>query len=104
MPWYAYIACFLAGAFLANAVPHIVQGACGNQFQSPFASPPGEGESSAIVNVIWGFANLLIGGALLFGFFPPPWPLCLVALIGGLAISLYLAHHFGKVRSAAPHP
>ena len=46
MPWYDYLAHFFAGAFLANGVPHFVQGICGNKFQSPFASPPGVGESS----------------------------------------------------------
>ena len=43
MPWYDYAAYFFAGAFLANSIPHFVQGVCGNQFQSPFASPPGRG-------------------------------------------------------------
>jgi hypothetical protein len=108
MSWYAYVAWFFAGAFLTNAVPHVVQGICGNRFQTPFASPRGVGESSAVVNVIWGFANLAIGGALIGHFFPPqlppPWTLCATALIGGLAIALYLAVHFGKVRTAAPHP
>ena len=106
MAWYAYIAWFFAGAFLANAIPHTVQGICGNRFQTPFASPPGVGESSAVVNVIWGLANL--GGALLHIFFPaelpPPWSLCIAALIGALAMALYLASHFGKVRNSAPHP
>src|ERR1700716_352554 len=108
MAWYVYVAWFFAGAFLANAIPHIVQGICGNRFQTPFASPRGVGESSAIVNVIWGFANLAIGGgplrALFPGELPPPWPLCLAGLIGALLMALYLANHFGKVRSAAPHP
>jgi hypothetical protein len=108
MAWYVYIAWFFAGAFLANAIPHIVHGMSGNRFQTPFASPPGVGESSAVVNVIWGFANLAIAGVLLHVFFPPelppPWPLCLAGLIGALAIALYLARHFGQVRSAAPHP
>ncbi|MGB6963179.1 MAG: hypothetical protein WBD83_03265 [Xanthobacteraceae bacterium] len=54
MPWYEYVAYFFAGAFLANSIPHFVQGVCGNKFQSPFASPSGIGESSAIVNVVWG--------------------------------------------------
>lgn len=107
MVWYVYVGWFFAGAFLTNSIPHVVQGICGNRFQTPFASPPGVGESSAVVNVLWGFLNVLIGGALLYIFLPqlpPPWPLCVVALIGGLFIALYLAHHFGKVRKEAPHP
>jgi hypothetical protein len=107
MVWYVYIAWFFAGAFLTNAIPHIVHGSCGNRFQTPFASPPGVGESSAVVNVLWGFCNVAIGGALLYIFLPqlpPPWPLCAVALIGGLIVALFLARHFGKVRNAAPHP
>ena len=48
------------GAFLANAVPHFVSGMMGRPFQSPFAKPPGEGLSSSTVNVIWGFANLVV--------------------------------------------
>jgi hypothetical protein len=41
MAWYFYVAWLFAGAFLANAIPHTVQGICGNRFQAPFASPPG---------------------------------------------------------------
>src|SRR6266567_5606107 len=58
MAWYVYVVWLFAGALLANAIPHTVQGICGNRFQTPFASPRGAGESSAIVNVIWGFGNL----------------------------------------------
>jgi hypothetical protein len=107
MVWYVYVGWFFAGAFLTNAVPHIVQGISGNRFQTPFASPPGVGESSAIVNVLWGFFNLAVGGALLYIFLPqlpPPWSLCVVALIGGLLLALYCASHFSKVRNQAPHP
>jgi hypothetical protein len=108
MAWYVYIAWLFAGAFLANAIPHTVQGICGNRFQTPFASPRGVGESSAIVNVIWGLSNFAVGGGLLLVFFPPqlppPWSLCLTALIGAGALALWLANHFGKVRNAAPHP
>jgi hypothetical protein len=56
---------FLAGVFFANAVPHGVAGIGGRRFQSPFARPPGVGESSPIVNVLWGGVNLAIGWALL---------------------------------------
>jgi hypothetical protein len=107
MALYVYIAWFVAGAFLANAVPHIVQGICGNRFQTPFASPPFRGESPAIVNVIWGFVNLAVGEALLYIFLPqlpPPWPLCAAALLGAFATALSLAAHFGRVRHAPPHP
>jgi hypothetical protein len=107
MVWYVYVGWFFAGAFLTNAIPHIVQGTCGNRFQTPFARPRGAGESSAVVNVLWGFFNLAVGIALLYSFLPqlpPPWPLCAVALIGGLILALYLAWRFGKVRKEAPHP
>jgi hypothetical protein len=33
----------------------------GRPFQSPFAKPPGQGLSSSIVNVLWGFFNLVVG-------------------------------------------
>ena len=61
MKWYHYIACFFAGVFLANTVPHYVSGVMGDRFPSPFANPPGKGLSSPTVNVVWGLANLVIG-------------------------------------------
>lgn len=61
MKWYHYIACFFAGAFIANFVPHFIMGVCGMQFTSPFADPPGKGMSPAWLNVLWGFFNLIIG-------------------------------------------
>src|ERR1700727_2341370 len=70
IPWYIFLLQFVAGLFLANGVPHFVQGISGAWFQSPFASPPGIGESSPVVNVLWGFLNLAVGFALLFEFAP----------------------------------
>jgi hypothetical protein len=61
--WY-YVAYFFGGAFLCNAVPHFVSGVTGHPFQSPFAHPPGEGLSSATVNVLWGFFNAVVGYVL----------------------------------------
>jgi len=107
MPWYYYLAHFFAGAFLANSIPHLVQGLCGNKFQSPFASPPGVGESSAAVNVVWGWFNLIVGGALLRIFFPPlppPVGTLVAAALGALILGMWLANHFGKVRTVPPHP
>ena len=61
MNWYHYIACFFAGAFFANFVPHFVQGVSGDRFPTPFAHPPGKGLSSAPVNVLWALFNLALG-------------------------------------------
>ena len=60
MRWYHYLAYFFGGAFLANTIPHLGNGISGNAFQSPFASPPGVGLSSSLVNVLWGLFNLAI--------------------------------------------
>jgi hypothetical protein len=102
MHWYFYLLEFLGGAFLANGVPHFVQGVSGNPFQSPFAKPPGKGESSPLSNVLWGFGNLL-AGVLLLHFFRPRG--CAAALgwgavgVGALLMAIFNATHFGKVRS-----
>ena len=60
MEWYNYLACFFAGALLANVVPHFVAGIQGNKFPTPFAKPPGKGLSSPTVNVCWALFNLII--------------------------------------------
>ena len=63
--WFHLLAWFLGAMFLTNVIPHFVAGVSGSPFQSPFADPPGEGLSSARLNVIWGFINLVIAWALL---------------------------------------
>jgi len=65
MAWLHYLSYFLGGAFLINAVPHLVSGVMGRPFQSPFAKPPGQGLSSSTVNVLWGFFNLAAGYVLI---------------------------------------
>jgi hypothetical protein len=65
MKWYHYVACFFAGMFLANFVPHFVMGVTTVPFPTPFSNPPGKGTSSPTVNVYWGFFNL-VAGYLLF--------------------------------------
>jgi hypothetical protein len=61
MKWYNYLACFFAGLFLTNFVPHFVQGVSGVSFPTPFSNPPGKGLSSPTINVYWGLLNLVIG-------------------------------------------
>jgi len=101
MVWYAYLAYFGAGALLANAVPHFVAGISGSRFQSPFASPPGVGESSPLVNVLWGTTNLVVGWVLLFGVGELAVGItrdCLMVFLGALVTGVVLAIHFGRVR------
>jgi hypothetical protein len=59
--WYEYVACFFAGMFLANVVPHFVHGISGDSFPTPFAHPRGKGLSSPTVNVVWALFNLVVG-------------------------------------------
>ena len=99
MRWYHYVSYFFGGAFLANAAPHFVSGVTGHPFQSPFASPPGEGLSSATVNVLWGSFNFAVAY----------WLLCrvgkfdlrrtgpvLAAGLGALIMAVLAAHAFGR--------
>ena len=93
------ISYFFGGAFLANALPHFISGLTGHPFQSPFASPPGQGLSTALVNVLWGFLNLVIGYLLLLkvGHFEPrktSHPA--VAGAGALLMAVMLSQAFGR--------
>jgi hypothetical protein len=102
MAWYSYLAEFVSGLFLANGVPHFVQGISGQRFQSPFASPPGVGESSPTVNVLWGFANIAAGFACLRAFEPQGAAVVagwIVVGFGALLAGVVLSRHFGRVRS-----
>jgi hypothetical protein len=97
--WYHYVAYFFGGAFLANALPHLVNGVSGNPFQSPFAHPPGEGLSSATVNVLWGLFNLAIAYLLIcrVGEFNLRRTVHILTLAAGILImSLMLARTFGR--------
>ncbi|MGB9456300.1 MAG: hypothetical protein WCB12_09670 [Bryobacteraceae bacterium] len=99
MPWYNYVAYFFGGAFLANALPHLGNGISGRAFQSPFASPPGQGLSSPTVNVLWGFFNLAVGYVLVccVGRFDLRNTVDMLVLGAGVLImSLILARAFGR--------
>jgi len=99
MPWYHYVSYFFGGAFLANALPHLINGISGSPFQSPFAKPPGEGLSSSSVNVLWGFFNLAIAYLLLCrvgSFSLLNTAQVVTAGAGILVMSLILAKAFGR--------
>jgi len=79
----------ISGFFLFNAIPHFVQGICGKRHMTPF-SP----QSAAVVNVIWGWVNIILG--VYIGSISWPKEGCNllwwgIFALGGLMISLYLA-------------
>ncbi len=104
MKWYHYLAYFFGGAFLTNAIPHFVMGVTGHPFQSPFATPPGEGLSGPAVNVLWGFFNAVIAYLLLSqvgNFELRKMRHALAAGLGALLMGLMLAHAFGRFYGGA---
>jgi hypothetical protein len=98
MSWHL-LSYFFGGAVLANAIPHFASGTMGRPFQSPFATPRGEGFSSSTVNLLWGFANLVACYLLLgqVGDFDLRNAGHAAALgLGMLLIGLFCARHFGR--------
>ncbi len=99
MRWYHYVSYFFGGAFLTNAIPHFVNGVSGLPFQSPFASPPGEGLSSSTVNVLWGLFNVVIGYLLVcrVGTFELRRTRHVALFgLGALAMAVMLSRAFGR--------
>jgi hypothetical protein len=95
MKWYHYLACFFAGMFLTNAVPHFVNGISGDSFPSPFSNPPGKGLSSPTVNVLWALFNILVGYLLLKAgkTLPNRWAL-IIFFLGMILMSVMLSDAF----------
>ena len=84
---------------LPNAESHLVRGWTGQRFPTAFAHPTGKGESSSVLSVLWGLANLL-GSFLLInvGQFAWGFTWSMLALGVGIAgMSVMLARHFGSV-------
>ena len=98
--WYHVLAYFFGGAFLMNSVPHLVAGISGSPFQSPFATPPGEGLSSSTVNALWGSFNLAVAYLLLVrtGHFDLRRTRHAIPLaLGAFIMALMLARTFGRL-------
>jgi small-conductance mechanosensitive channel len=98
LKWYHYISAFFSGMFLANFVPHFVNGVSGNPFPSPFADPPGKGLSSPLTNVLWALFNLVIGYLLFRAskINSKTIMALVVFLLGAAAISIQLSIHFAE--------
>jgi hypothetical protein len=88
--------------FLANVVPHFVQGVCGNRFPTPFAKPPGKGLSSPTVNVVWSLFNLVAGYLLVrFGKVSSGGDFALIVFFAGIVVlSMMMSVQFEKKHAA----
>lgn len=95
-----YIACFFAGLFLCNGIPHLTCGLRGEPFPSPFSKPRGIGHSSALVNFLWGTLNLAAGIILLLiTSFALGWNLdSAVFAIAFVLMGIPSSRHFERVR------
>jgi len=93
------IGAFLAGLFLFNAIPHLVQGISGKSHMTPFARV-----SRPITNVVWAWVNIVIGLAILKAAPPQTCSLAWGAafILGGLLVSLYLAIFWSDPEARLP--
>jgi hypothetical protein len=93
--WWFYLLAILAAALVANGIPHFVQGISGKTFPTPFSGGPGTLDSAAR-NVLWGSANLIAGGLLLWliraGLSDPVLVIELIAV--GVAVATVTGHMF----------
>jgi hypothetical protein len=97
--WYHYVLAFFAGVFAVNILPHYIHGIIGQPFPTPFATPPGEGLSSPVVNVLWALINFLISFSIFY--FAKigqrkKW-IWVAVFIGGMLMSFNLANYFGAL-------
>lgn len=90
----AYILYFLAGLVLANGIPYFVKGISGERSHTPLRR-----DSSALLNAVWGTANLFVAGWLWLyaSLMPQALGYALVSLFLGILIgSITLAKRFEK--------
>jgi len=88
-----YLLSFLCGVLAVNGVPHFVKGICGEKHMTPFGRP-----SSAMINVAWGWLNLLVA-ALCAHFAHPHLHILRAAslfLLGALLVGVGLAHFWAE--------
>ena len=83
-----------AGMLGASTVPHFVKGITGQRHQTPFGKP-----SSAVLNVLWGSANLM--GALWLGVWAASYGVGFgaggsLAILGALIAGLPVAAAWAK--------
>ena len=100
MPWSLALMYFLGGAFLANALPHLLAGLARRPFPTPFASPPFRGQSSPNVNIAWALANLAVAYLLLMRIRAPDlhqWSYVAAVLAGFIMMTLQVVRSLRRL-------
>ena len=96
---------FFAGAFLANSIPHFVNGISGRDFGPPFLHRIVPAVPNPLFNTIWGMLFFVLSYvfAAMYGRFEPVFPegftINLNAIVfssGFAAVSVYLSLFFAK--------
>lgn len=98
----------LAGFCVFNALPHLVKGITGQTHMTPFKRV-----SSPVLNIVWGFVNLLFGlfiFSLVNGEMGLNWPWevdwdlssTVAFLVGGFAVSVMAAKLFEGPNARLP--
>ena len=59
--WQVYVFGFLAGLIAVNGVPSFIKGLSGKKHMTPFGA-----DSSAHMNVFWGWLNFVVAGILVY--------------------------------------
>ncbi len=92
---------FFGGAFLANALPHLIAGVSGRPLPTPFAAPPFKGLSSPAVNLAWALVNLAVAYLLLVhvgAFDLRSWVDAAACFVGFSAMGFQCARSLGCMR------
>lgn len=105
-----HLAAASAGAISANVVPHLAHGVTGKAFPTPFADPPGVGDSSPVLNLVWAGMNAAGVAAVVFAqrrrVSTPAFAISYA--VGAAVAALGLRSYFGRVRktpmTARTHP
>jgi hypothetical protein len=65
MSWIHHFAWFFGGAFLVNALPHLIGGMTGSAFQTPFIQTCARWRVGPMLNLVWGWFNFAVAYLLI---------------------------------------
>ena len=86
--WQLYVCSLVAGILATNGLPHFIKGLFGEKHQTPFGH-----SSSPVVNIVWGWVNIVVAGAVFHYAHPRNHELkaAIMFMIGVLLIGIVIA-------------